>query len=165
LNQTKRLTEKEFEECAAEITKEAIVYNKIGVQVSNYWKEKLLSYWILKEAKQESLPESERIYYNLHQQSKVINVVRNLDTTNGIGSLLDFISKVDNSRIKRMTEKEHEKEENKIDFAGLWNRSSDEEKLTFFKRHNESQCPASTKYVARDYFRKLGLDHTKLMEW
>jgi hypothetical protein len=164
LNQTKRLTEKDFEECAAAITKEAIIYNKIGVQLSNYWKEKLLSHWILNEAKQESLPESERIYYNLHQHSKVINVVRNLDTTNGIGSLLDFMSKVDNSPNKRITKKP-EKEENRIDFAGLWDRSSNEEKLTFFKRHNESQCPTSTKYIARDYFRKLGLDSDELMGW
>jgi U3 small nucleolar ribonucleoprotein component len=94
-----------------------------------------------------------------------MNEIRNLNVDNGIGSLLDFLTNVDNSPIKRMSEKKPEKEENKIDFAGLWNRSSDEEKLTFFKRHDESQCPASTKFVARDYFRKLGLDHTKLMKW
>ena len=165
MNQTKRLTEKDFEECAAAITKEAIIYNKIGVQLSNYWKEKLLSHWILNEAKQESLHESDRVYYNLFQHSKIMHEIRNLNVDNGIGSLLDLLTNVDNSTIKRKSKNKPEKEENKIDFAGLWNRSSDEEKLTFFKHHNESQCPASTMYIARDYFRKLGLDHTKLMKW
>ena len=165
MNQNKRFTKEDFEECAAEITKEAIAYNKIGVQVSNIWKEKLLSYWILKEAKQETLPEAERIYYNFYQHSKAMEVVRKLDTKNGIESMLNFLENVDNSRVERITEKKPELEENKIDFAGLWDRSSDEEKLTFFKRHDESKCPTGTKYVARQYFQKLGLNAAELMEW
>jgi len=112
--EVKRMTKEEAEECAAQIVNEAIVFNKVGIQVKNIWIGKILDHLIL---------------------------------------------------IKRMSLKKPEKEENKIDFAGLWNRSSDEEKLTFFKRYDESQCPASTMYVARYYFQKLGLDHTKLMKW
>ena len=165
MSEVKRITQEEAEECAVQIVNEAIAFNKVGIQLKNIWIGKILDHWILKENRQESLPESDRVYYNLFQHSKVTNEIRNLNVDNGIGSLLDFLTNVDNSPIKRMSEKKPEKEENKIDFAGLWNRSSDEEKLTFFKRHNESQCPASTKFVARDYFRKLGLNHTELMEW
>jgi len=165
MNKVKRITQEEAEECAVQIVNEAIAFNKVGIQLKNIWIGKILDHWILKENRQESLPESDRVYYNLFQHSKVMNEIRKLNVDNGIGSLLDFLTNVDNSPIKRMSEKKPEKEENKIDFAGLWNRSSDEEKLTFFKRHDESQCPASTKFVARDYFRKLGLDHTKLMKW
>lgn len=165
MSEVKRITQEEAEECAVQIVNEAIAFNKVGIQLKNIWIGKILEHWILKENRQESLPESDRVYYNLFQHSKVMNEIRNLNVDNGIGSLLDFLTNVDNSPIKRMSEKKPEKEENKIDFAGLWDRSSDEEKLTFFKRHDESQCPASTKFVARDYFRKLGLDHTKLMKW
>jgi len=165
MSEVKRMTQEEAEECAAQIVNEAIAFNKVGIQLKNIWIGKFLDHLILKENRQESLHESDRVYYNLFQHSKVINEIRNLNVDNGIGSLLDLLSNVDNSPIKRTSEKKPEKEENKIDFAGLWNRSSDEEKLTFFKHHNESQCPASTMYIARDYFRKLGLDHTKLMKW
>jgi len=165
MSEVKRMTQEGAEECAAQIVNEAIVFNKVGIQLKNIWIGKILDHLILKENRQESLPESDRVYYNLFQHSKVINEIRNLNVDNGIGSLLDLLSNLDNSPIKRTSEKKPEKEENKIDFAGLWNRSSDEEKLTFFKHHNESQCPASTMYIARDYFRKLGLDHTKLMKW
>jgi len=165
MSEVKRMTQEEAEECAAQIVNEAIAFNKVGIQLKNIWIGKILDHLILKENRQESLHESDRVYYNLFQHSKVINKIRNLNVDNGIGSLLDLLSNVDNSPIKRTSEKKPEKEENKIDFAGLWNRSSDEEKLTFFKHHNESQCPASTMYIARDYFRKLGLDHTKLMKW
>ena len=165
MSEVKRMTQEEAEECAAQIVNEAIAFNKVGIQLKNIWIGKILDHLILKENRQESLHESDRVYYNLFQHSKVINEIRNLNIDNGIGSLLDLLSNLDNSPIKRTSEKKPEKEENKIDFAGLWNRSSDEEKLTFFKHHNESQCPASTMYIARDYFRKLGLDHTKLMKW
>ena len=165
MSEVKRMTQEEAEEYAVQIVNEAIAFNKVGIQLKNIWIGKILDHWILTENRQDSLPESDRVYYNLFQHSKVMNEIRKLNVDNGIGSLLDLLTNVDNSPIKRMSENKPEKEENKIDFAGLWNRSSDEEKLTFFKRHNESQCPASTKYVARDYFRKLGLDHTKLMKW
>ena len=165
MSEVKRMTQEEAEECALQIVNEAIAFNKVGIQLKNIWIGKILDHLILKENRQESLHESDRVYYNLFQHSKVINEIRNLNVDNGIGSLLDLLSNLDNSPIKRTSEKKPEKEENKIDFAGLWNRSSDEEKLTFFKHHNESQCPASTMYIARDYFRKLGLDHTKLMKW
>ena len=165
MSEVKRMTQEEAEECAAQIVNEAIAFNKVGIQLKNIWIGKILDHLILKENRQESLHESDRVYYNLFQHSKVINEIRNLNIDNGIGSLLDLLSNVDNSPIKRTSEKKPEKEENKIDFAGLWNRSSDEEKLTFFKHHNESQCPASTMYIARDYFRKLGLAHAKLMKW
>ena len=165
MSEVKRMTQEEAEECALQIVNEAIAFNKVGIQLKNIWIGKFLDHLILKENRQESLPESDRIYYNLFQHSKVMNEIRNLNVDNGIGSLLDLLTNVDNSPIKRTSEKKPEKEENKIDFAGLWNRSSDEEKLTFFKRHDESQCPTSTMYVARDYYQKLDLDHTKLMKW
>ena len=165
MSEVKRMTQEEAEECAAQIVNEAIAFNKVGIQLKNIWIGKILDHLILKENRQESLHESDRVYYNLFQHSKVTNEIRNLNVGNGIGSLLDLLTNVDNSPIKRMSVMKSEKEENKIDFAGLWDRSSDEEKLTFFKRHDESQCPASTMYVARCYFQKLGLDPTKLMKW
>jgi hypothetical protein len=165
MSEVKRMTKEETEECAAQIVNEAIAFNKVGIQVKNIWIGKILDHLILKENRQESLHESDRVYYNLFQHSKVTDEIRNLNVGNGIGSLLDLLTNVDNSQNKRMSVKKPEKDENKIDFAGLWDRSSDEEKLTFFKRHDESQCPASTMYVARCYFQKLGLDHTKLMKW
>ena len=165
MSEVKRMTQEEAEECAAQIVNEAIAFNKVGIQVKNIWIGKILDHLILKENRQESLHESDRVYYNLFQHSKVTDEIRNLNVGNGIGSLLDLLTNVDNSPIKRMSVKKPEKDENKIDFAGLWDRSSDEEKLTFFKRHDESQCPASTMYVARCYFQKLGLDPTKLIKW
>ena len=164
MNQTKRFTEEEFNECAAEITKEALAFNRIGSQVSNIWKERLLSFWILKEAKQENLPESKRIYYNLHQHSKAMEVVRKIDTKNGIEAMLNFLENVDNSRVERITKKTNQPEF-QIDYAGMWDKSSAEEKLTFFKRNDESKCPTGTKWIARDYFRNLGLETADLMEW
>ena len=165
MSEVKRMTQEEAEECAAQIVNEAIAFNKVGIQVKNIWIGKILDHLILKENRQESLHESDRVYYNLFQHSKVTDEIRNLNVGNGIGSLLDLLTNVDNSPTKGMSVKKPEKEKNKIDFAGLWDRSSDEEKLTFFKRHDESQCPASTMYVARCYFQKLGLDPTKLMKW
>ena len=165
MSEVKRMTQEEAEECAAQIVNEAIAFNKVGIQLKNIWIGKILDHLILKENRQESLHESDRVYYNLFQHSKVTDEIRNLNVGNGIGSLLDLLTNVDNSPIKRMSVMKPEKEENKIDFAGLWDRSSDEEKLTFFKRHDESQCPASTMYVARYYLQKLGLDATKLMKW
>ena len=165
MSEVKRMTKEEAEECAAQIVNEAIAFNKVGIQLKNIWIGKILDHLILKENRQESLHESDRVYYNLFQHSKVTNEIRNLNVGNGIGSLLDLLTNVDNSPVKRMSVMKPEKEENKIDFAGLWDRSSDEEKLIFFKRHDESQCPASTMYVARCYFQKLGLDPTKLMKW
>jgi len=160
-----QMTKEIAEECATQIATEAIAYNKIGIQLKNIWIGKILDHWIIQESKQELLPEKDRNYYNLFQHSKVMDEIKNLNINNGIGSLLDFLSKVDNSRVERITEKKPELEENKIDFAGLWDRSSDEEKLTFFKRHDESKCPTGTKYVARQYFQKLGLNAAELMEW
>ena len=165
MSEVKRMTQEEAEECAAQIVNEAIAFNKVGIQLKNIWIGKILDHLILKENRQESLHESDRVYYNLFQHSKVTNEIRNLNVGNGIGSLLDLLTNVDNSPTKGMSVKKPEKEENKIDFAGLWDRSSDEEKLTFFKRHDESQCPASTMYVVRCYFQKLGLDPTKLIKW
>ena len=165
MSEVKRMTQEEAEECAAQIVNEAIAFNKVGIQLKNIWIGKILDHLILKENRQESLHESDRVYYNLFQHSKVTHEIRNLNVGNGIGSLLDLLTNVDNSPVKRMSVMKPEKEENKIDFAGLWDRSSDEEKLIFFKRHDESQCPASTMYVARYYFQKLGLDATKLMKW
>ena len=165
MSEVKRMTQEEAEECAAQIVNEAIAFNKVGIQLKNIWIGKILDHLILKENRQESLHESDRVYYNLFQHSKVMHEICNLNVDNGIGSLLNLLTNVDNSPIKRTSKKKPEKEENKIDFAGLWNRSSDEEKLAFFKRHDESQCPTSTMYVARDYYQKLDLDHTKLMKW
>ena len=165
MSEVKRMNQEEAEECATQIVNQAIAFNKVGIQVKNIWIGKILDHLILKENRQESLHESDRVYYNLFQHSKVTDEIRNLNVGNGIGSLLDLLTNVDNSPTKGMSVNKPEKEENKIDFAGLWDRSSDEEKLTFFKRHDESQCPASTIYVARCYFQKLGLDHTKLMKW
>jgi len=159
-----QMTKEIAEECAASIVTEAIAYNKIGIQLKNIWIGKILDHWIVQESKQEAFAKKDRNYYNLFQHSKVMDEVKNLNVTNGIGSLLDFLSNVDNSRVERITEKPN-KPEFQIDYAGMWDKSSAEEKLTFFKRNDESKCPTGTKWIARDYFRNLGLETADLMEW
>ena len=159
-----RMTKEIAEECAAAIVTEAIAYNKIGIQLKNIWIGKILDHWIIQESKQEQLPEEDRNYYNLFQHSKVMDEVKNLNINHGIGSLLDFLSNVDNSRIDRVVEKKPQNEV-QIDFAGLWDKCNERDKLTFFKRHDETKCPTGTKYVARKYFKEKGLDPSLLMEW
>ena len=159
-----QMTKEIAEECAASIVTEAIAYNKIGIQLKNIWIGKILDHWIVQESKQEAFAKNDRNYYNLFQHSKVMDEVKNLNVTNGIGSLLDFLSNVDNSRVERITEKPN-KPEFQIDYAGMWDKSSAEEKLTFFKRNDESKCPTGTKWIARDYFRNLGLETADLMEY
>tara|TARA_R100000541_G_C1885494_1_gene82891 strand:+ start:437 stop:925 length:489 start_codon:yes stop_codon:yes gene_type:complete len=161
---SEQMTKEIAEECAASIVTEAIAYNKIGIQLKNIWIGKILDHWIVQESKQEAFPKKDRNYYNLFQHSKVMNEVKNLNVTNGIGSLLDFLSNVDNSCVERIADKP-QKAEFQIDYAGMWDKSSAEEKLTFFKRNDESKCPTGTKWIARDYFRKLGLETADLMEW
>ena len=159
-----QMTKEIAEECAASIVTEAIAYNKIGIQLKNIWIGKILDHWIVQESKQEAFAKKDRNYYNLFQHSKVMDEVKNLNVTNGIGSLLDFLSNVDNSRVERITDKPN-KPEFQIDYAGMWDKSSAEEKLTFFKRNDESKCPTGTKWIARDYFRNLGLKTADLMEY
>jgi len=159
-----QMTKEIAEECAASIVTEAIAYNKIGIQLKNIWIGKILDHWIVQESKQETFAKKDRNYYNLFQHSKVMDEVKNLNVTNGIGSLLDFLSNVDNSRVERITEKTN-RPEFQIDYAGMWDKSSAEDKLTFFKRNDESKCPTGTKWIARDYFRNLGLETADLMEW
>jgi len=161
---SEQMTKETAEECAASIVTEAIAYNKIGIQLKNIWIGKILDHWIVQESKQEAFAKNDRNYYNLFQHSKVMDEVKNLNVTNGIGSLLDFLSNVDNSRVERITDKPN-KTEFQIDYAGMWDKSSAEEKLTFFKRNDESKCPTGTKWIARDYFRNLGLETADLMEW
>ena len=159
-----QMTKEIAEECAASIVTEAIAYNKIGIQLKNIWIGKILDHWIVQESKQEAFAKNDRNYYNLFQHSKVMDEVKNLNVTNGIGSLLDFLSNVDNSRVERITEKTNQPEF-QIDYAGMWDKSSAKDKLTFFKRNDESKCPTGTKWIARDYFRNLGLETADLMEW
>jgi len=159
-----RMTKKIAEECAEQIVTEAVAYNKIAMNMKNLWIGKILDHWIIQESKQEQLPVDDRNYYNLFQHSKVMDEVKNLNMNNGIGSLLDFLSNVDNSRVERVVEKKLE-EEMQVDFAGLWDKSNERDKLTFFKRHNESKCPTGTKYVARKYYIDKGLNPSELMEW
>lgn len=161
---TERMDQATAEECAEQIVTEAIAYNKIGIQLKNIWIGKILDHWIVQESKQEQLPVDDRNYYNLFQHSKVMDEVKNLNMNNGIGSLLDFLSNVDNSRVERVVEKKLE-QEMQIDFAGLWDKSNERDKLTFFKRHNESKCPTGTKYIARKYYIDKGLNPSELMEW
>lgn len=161
---TQRMNQETAEECAAAIVNEAIAYNKIGIQLKNIWIGKILDHWIVQESQQEQLPVDDRNYYNLFQHSKVMDEVKNLNMSNGIGSLLDFLSNVDNSRVERVVEKKLE-QEMQVDFAGLWDKSNERDKLTFFKRHNESKCPTGTKYIARKYYIDKGLNPSELMEW
>ena len=103
------MTESIAEQCATEIVEEMIAYNKIKMNVKNIWIGKILDHWILQQNRQESLPESQRVYYDLFQHSKVMDAVRNLNTSNGIESLLSFLSQVDNSPIKkRLANKQEE---------------------------------------------------------
>ena len=71
---------------------------------------------------------------------------------------------MDDTRVERIAAKTHQPV-HQIDYAGMWDRSNAEQKLTFFKDHDESKCPTGTKWIARDYYRKLGLNVEELMVW
>ena len=162
--EAEQMTKEIAEECAASIVTEAIAYNKIGIQLKNIWIGKILDHWIVQEAKQQAFPKKDRNYYNLFQHSKVMDEVKNLNVSNGIGSLLDFLTNVDDTRVERIAAKTHQPV-HQVDYAGMWDRSNAEQKLTFFKDHDESKCPTGTKWIARDYYRKLGLNVEELMVW
>jgi|TARA_R110000824_G_C15121792_1_gene668186 hypothetical protein len=154
----------DVEDCAKQIVEEAIVFNKIPMQQKNLWISKILDHIALKEDKQQQLPEKERLFFNTWQHMKIMDEVKSLNTGNGIGSLLEIITKVDNSRVNRIAEKTHQPV-HQIDYAGIWDKSNAKQKLTFFKDHDESKCPTGTKWIARDYYRKLGLNVEELMVW
>lgn len=154
----------DVEDCAKQIAEEAIVFNKIPMQQKNLWISKILDHIALKEDKQQQLPEKERLFFNTWQHMKIMDEVKSLNTGNGIGSLLEIITKVDNSRVNRIAEKTHQPV-HQIDYAGIWDKSNAKQKLTFFKDHDESKCPTGTKWIARDYYRKLGLNVEELMVW
>ena len=101
MSEENRMTKEIAEECAEEIVNKAVAYGKIKPNVKNIWKGEILDYWILQNGKQEFLPESERVYYNLFQHSKIISEVPSLNINNGIGSLMALLAKVDNSPIKK----------------------------------------------------------------
>ena len=101
MSEVNRMTKEIAEECAEEIVNKAVAYSKIKPNVKNIWKGEILDYWILQNGKQESLPESERVYYNLFQHSKIIAEIPVLNIYNGIGSLMGLLAKVDNSPIKK----------------------------------------------------------------
>ena len=159
-----RMKKEEVEDCARLMAEEAVVYGKIGVQLKNFWVSKILDHIALREGKQEHLPEEDRIYFNTWQHMKIMDEIPNLNMTNGIAALLVFITKADNSRVDKVAEKTNQPEF-QIDYAGMWDKSSAKDKLTFFKRNDESKCPSGTKWIARDYFKKLGLEVADLMEY
>ena len=101
MSEVNLMTKEIAEECAEEIVNKAVAYSKIKPNVKNIWKGEILDYWILQNGKQEFLPESERVYYNLFQHSKIISEVPSLNINNGIGSLMALLAKVDNSPIKK----------------------------------------------------------------
>jgi len=101
MSEVNRMTKEIAEECAEEIVNKAVAYGKIKPNVKNIWKGEILDYWILQNGKQESLLESERVYYNLFQHSKIIAEIPVLNIYNGIGSLMGLLAKVDNSPIKK----------------------------------------------------------------
>ena len=101
MSEVKLMTESIAEQCATEIVEELIVYNKIKMNVKNLWIGKILDHWILHQNRQESLPESKRVYYNIYQHGKVMDEVRNMNMSNGIETLLNFLSHVDNSPIRK----------------------------------------------------------------
>ena len=103
MSEENRMTKEIAEECAEEIVNKAVAYGKIKPNVKNIWKGEILDYWILQNGKQESLHESGRDYYNLFQHSKIISEIPSLNISNGIGSLMGLLAKVDNSPIKKTT--------------------------------------------------------------
>ena len=50
----------------------------------------------------------------------------------------------------------------KRDFAGIWDNSSDEDRMTFFDRNDSSQCPSATKYLAKKFYKSKGLEDDKI---
>jgi hypothetical protein len=103
MSEENSMTQEMAEECAEEIVNKAVAYGKIKPNIKNIWKGEILDYWILQNGKQEFLPESERVYYNLFQHSKIIDEIPSLNINNGIASLMGLLVKVDNSRIKKIT--------------------------------------------------------------
>ena len=95
------MTKEIAEECAEEIVNKAVAYGKIKPNVKNIWKGEILDYWIVQNGKQESSPESDRVYYNLFQHSKIVDKIPSLNTNDGIAPLMALLAKVDNSPIKK----------------------------------------------------------------
>tara|TARA_B100000795_G_C22582611_1_gene354396 strand:- start:166 stop:651 length:486 start_codon:yes stop_codon:yes gene_type:complete len=52
----------------------------------------------------------------------------------------------------------------RIDFAGMWDAANDKDKMTFFERYDSQECPPATKYFARQFYRKKGLEEEKIAE-
>jgi hypothetical protein len=50
------------------------------------------------------------------------------------------------------------------DYAGMWDSSSDKDKMTFFERNDAKECPSATKYFARKFYRDKGLEDKKIAE-
>ena len=124
MSEVNRMTKEIAEECAEEIVNKAVAYGKIKPNVKNIWKGEILDYWILQNGKQESLPESERVYYNLFQHSKIIAEIPGLNIYNGIGSLMGLLAKVDNSPIKKATinKQEEFKKLSGVELRAEWQR-------------------------------------------
>lgn len=84
-------------------------------------------------------------------------------------NVVEFVSTVKQvceiDRKKRESEKitprlQYEKK----DYAGMWDSSSDEDKMTFFERYDAKECPSATKYFARKFYRGKGLEEEKIAE-
>ena len=149
MSEENRMTKEIAEECAEEIVNKAVAYGKIKPNVKNIWKGEILDYWIVQNGKQESLSESDRVYYNLFQHSKIVDKIPSLNTNNGIGSLMDLLAKVDNSPIKKtmVNKKEEGLRLNSLELRDEWKREfntmTDHQKIDKCSAWLTCGCPES----------------------
>jgi len=52
----------------------------------------------------------------------------------------------------------------RFDYACDWDQSSHADKMSFFERHSEVECPAATKYFVRQYYREQEMDEDEILK-
>jgi hypothetical protein len=52
----------------------------------------------------------------------------------------------------------------RFDYARDWDQSSHADKMNFFDRHSEVECPGATKYFVRQYYREQDMDEDEILK-
>ena len=141
------MTEEEVNTVANELVEELIVYNKIKMNVKNIWATKLIDFFL-----------SEKQDYNLFQHSKVMKRIPKIPA-DGIQALLELIKQQNNQMETKLIA---DRSEDKIDYAGIWEKGDEKAKECFYDTFNPKDIPMATKWVSRAYFRDLGGTEDKI---
>jgi len=51
-----------------------------------------------------------------------------------------------------------------FDYARDWDQSNHADKMNFFDRNNEAECPGATKYFIRQYYREQDMDEDEILK-